>query len=332
MLDRNPDLCPAENTFSESATSIGAARHATDPIAFWAEEGHWPKGFSKSHSIMDHLLARKRSSSNRFFSTASWSTLSDQKPREEKSAPYRSMRYELLLRTKGVYMDISGLDITATSKRLVQDLLNGEQPAPKETVFDDMIFVDACCNLRGQNESRIIQDISRLILPSAETLALRARHLKHFTESVNQGWNNSIPLTGARPQPDYAVGFRREAFTDDQLAKLSPFIGDFIFGDQSFFMATFFMYFPFLTCEVKCGAAGLNVADRRNAHATTLAVRAVAELFRAVKREGEIHRQILAFSISHDDRSVRIYGYYPVIEGNDIKYYRYPIRTFDFTE
>lgn len=104
-----------------------------------------------------------------------------------------------------------------------------------------------------------------------------------------------------------------------------------ITGDQSFFMATYYMYFPFLTCEVKCGAAALDVADRQNAHSMTLAVRAVTELFRAVKREGEIHRQILAFSISHNDRSVRIYGHYPVISGKDTKYYRHPIHTFDFT-
>lgn len=73
--------------------------------------------------------------------------------------------------------------------------------------------------------------------PSAETLALYNKRLSVLKESVNEGWNNSIPLTGTRPQPDYAVGFRREAFTDEQLAKLSPFIGDFLTGDLSLFMA-----------------------------------------------------------------------------------------------
>jgi len=33
------------------------------------------------------------------------------------------------------------------------------------------------------------------------------------------------------------------------------------------------MYFPFLTCEVKCGAAALDVADRQNAYSMTMAVR-----------------------------------------------------------
>ncbi|KAK4221760.1 hypothetical protein QBC38DRAFT_376540 [Podospora fimiseda] len=149
---------------------------------------------------------------------------------------------------------------------------------------------------------------------------------------VNEGWNNSIPLTSTRPQPDYSVGFRRDAFTEDQLARLSPFIGDFIAGDQYFFMATYYMYFPFLTCEVKCDAAALDIADRQNPHSMTLALRGIAELFRAVKREDEINQKILAFSVSHDHRLARIYGHYPMITGKDIKYYRHPIRTFDFTE
>ena len=97
-------------------------------------------------------------------------------------------------------------------------------------------------------------------------------------------------------------------------------------------MATYYMYFPFLTCEVKCGAAALDIADRQNGHGMTLAVRAVVELFRYVKREKELDREILAFSISQDHRSVRIYGHYAVIHGPEPKYYRHPIREFSFTE
>jgi hypothetical protein len=281
------------------------------------------------------LLARKKSSSNlsrKRSNSATSTTPSDQKPREEKSAPYRDARYPLLLQTKGSYMDISELGITDTSKHLVRDLLSGEQPVPKETLFDDDIFVDACRNLENKNEARIIQDISRLIVPSAESLSLRNKNYKRLVESVNEGWNNSIPLTSTRPQPDYSVGFKRDTFTEDQLAKLSPFIGDFIAGDQSPLMATYYMYFPFLTCEVKCGAAALDIADRQNAHSMTLAVRGIVELFRAVKREDEVNRKILAFSLSHDHQSVRIYGHYPVITGKDTKYYRHPIRNFVFTE
>jgi hypothetical protein len=64
----------------------------------------------------------------------------------------------------------------------------------------------------------------------------------------------------------------------------------------------------------------------------TLAVRAIVELFRTVKRDEEVNREILAFSISHDHQSVRIYGHYAVIDGKGTKYYRHTIRKFDFTD
>ena len=90
------------------------------------------------------------------------------------------------------------------------------------------------------------------------------------------------------------------------------------------------MYLPFLTCEVKCGIAALDIADRQNAHSMTLAVRGIVELFRLVKRENELHREILAFSISHDHRTVRIYSYYSVINGKNTAFYRHPIHEFSF--
>jgi len=64
----------------------------------------------------------------------------------------------------------------------------------------------------------------------------------------------------------------------------------------------------------------------------TMAVRDVVELFRLMKREKELYREILAFSVSHDHRTVRIYGYYPVLDGKRTTFYRHPIREFSFTE
>jgi len=331
---------PAEDAFSEPAISSGTHKH-TDPVAFWAKEGRWPEEqdwpeeTSEIDFIMDRLLARKKSSSNlrkRSISAIS-TTPSDQKLREEKSAPYRDPRYKALLETKGSFMDKSELGVIDESKTLCRTLLEIAQAEPQNSLFRSNIFESTCRKVEDRNEVRVIRDITPLIVPPAEILCTYgASHLKHLIESVNEGWNNSIRLTSTRPQPDYSVGFKRDAFTEDQLAKLSPFINDFIAGDQSFFMATYYMYFPFLTCEVKCGAAALDIADRQNAHSMTLAIRGIVELFRAVKREDEVNRRILAFSVSHDHRSVRLYGHYPVITGKDTKYYRHPIRTFDFTE
>ncbi|KAI1092911.1 hypothetical protein F5B19DRAFT_501885 [Rostrohypoxylon terebratum] len=283
-----------------------------NPIEFWRKEGRWPSYLFEPD--MEHLLAQRRSSSildrGKRANSASSTTPSDQRPREEKSAQYRDLRYETLLATKGSFMVKSKLDIASDSKILCGKLLEGEHTGPENSLFGDDLFDLTCQKIHNRNE---------------------ARRLEILAESVNEGWNNSIPLTGTRPQPDYSVGFQREAFTEEQLQKLAPFIGEFLNGDLSFFMATYYMYFPFFACEVKCGAGGLDVADRQNAHSMTLAARGIVELFRLVKRENEVHRQILSFSVSHDHQLVRIYGYYPVINEKGTNYYRHPIYTFDFT-
>ncbi|KAK3616043.1 hypothetical protein LTR56_026221 [Elasticomyces elasticus] len=240
-----------------------------NPIDYWRKEGRWPKEYFEGQSNMSHLFARKKSSSSlrRKQSesgsvASSGTTPSDQQPREVKSAPYKDQHYETLLETKGSFMGKHEAGVGDVSKRFHRNLLDTEQPLPENSLFRDDLFDKACQNLQNKNEAKIVQDISRLIVPSAEHLALYgAKDLDILVETVTEGWNNSIPLINTRPQPDYSAGFRRSAFTNEQLQKLQPFIGDLT--DTSYFMATYYMYFPFLTCEVKCGAAALDVADRQ---------------------------------------------------------------------
>ncbi|KAL7917247.1 hypothetical protein ACQKWADRAFT_326069 [Trichoderma austrokoningii] len=307
---------PRPSTPERLGNATIANADASNPIDFWIKEGRWPSYLFEPE--LELLLAQKLSLSafggrRRSISASSITTPSDQKPREERNTMYRDPRYTILFKIKGTFLFNLELDITDESKSLCKDLLERKQVFPENSLFHDDFFHSACQNLQDQNEARIIQDISRLIVPSAESLATcGAEHLEILVESVNAGWNNSIPLTSIRPQPDYSIGFRREAFTEEQLKKLSPFIGDFIAGDLSYFMATYYMYFPFFACEVESGAGSLDFADRQNAHSMTLAARGVVELFRLVGRETEVHRQILAFS--------------------EIKYYRYPIRNVSFIE
>ncbi|TGO31756.1 hypothetical protein BHYA_0417g00020 [Botrytis hyacinthi] len=327
-----------EDTICEN-TAIGIGEKKLDPLGYWTKELRWPNEYFEPESNMNHLLARKKSSSSLRSKQSEAGntppasiTPSDQKPREVKSAPYTRPSYTTVLATKGSFMDKSDLSVTDASKNLCRILLETEQTIPEYSLFRDEIFEKACRKIQDRNEARIVQDIARLIVPSAETLATHsATHLESLIESVNEGWNSAIPFYGPRPQPDYSVGFRRSAFTDDQLEKLRPFVGEITDTFTSYFMATWQIYLPFLTSEVKCGAAALDIADRQNAHSMTLAVRGTVELFRLVKREKELHREILAFSISHDHRIVRIYGHYPIIDGEKTTFYRHPIHTFDFT-
>lgn len=63
----------------------------------------------------------------------------------------------------------------------------------------------------------------------------------------------------------------------------------------------------------------------------TLAVQGIVKLFREVHREQELHRRIVAFSISHDDSQVKVYGHYAEINGKTTKYYRHDIKGLHFT-
>jgi len=54
---------------------------------------------------------------------------------------------------------------------------------------------------QDRNEASVIQDIAQLIVPSAQSLALRGtKHLKYLIENVNEDWNNSFHVTQTRSQ------------------------------------------------------------------------------------------------------------------------------------
>ncbi|KAF2237789.1 hypothetical protein EV356DRAFT_564406 [Viridothelium virens] len=182
---------------------------------------------------------------------------------------------------------------------MCHQLLDKDQIVPQNSLFRDDLFGRLCWKIQERNEAMIIQDVSRLIVLSAMNLAIYGdTHLDILTESVNKAWISSIPVEGPRPQPDFTVGFNQSLFMMEQLKKLDP-LTDSVF-DTSFFVATYRMYFPFLTCEVKCGTVALDVANRQNAHSMIIAVRSIVELYKAVKREKELNQGILAFSVSHD--------------------------------
>lgn len=279
---------------------------------------------------MAHCLTQKRSITSL---SKHESEISGVSFREGKNPAVRNRLYQQILELAGIYMSQpeQHLRVVETDKTLCKNLLNNEQPLPKDSLFNDDLFESTCEDIANRNEARVIQDIGRLIVPAPEELFRRgAKHLKHLIETVNEGWIKSIPLVkGPRPQPDFAVGLKYTAFTPEQRKKLEPSIGDW--QTTSRLVATAEMYFPFLTVEVKCGNEALNIADRQNAHSATFAANAVVELYKLVSRQDELNRKILSFSISHDNDAVRIYGHYALIKGKQTLFYREPVDTFVFT-
>ena len=89
--------------------------------------------------------------------------------------------------------------------------------------------------------------------------------------------------------------------------------------------------FHSLSAEVKAGEQGLSNADRQNIHSASITVKGVLELFKAAfgdgsKRVRDLYGQVLVFTVSHDNDSVRLYGHYATInEADELNIYRYNI-------
>ena len=95
-------------------------------------------------------------------------------------------------------------------------------------------------------------------------------------------------------------------------------------------MITNEIFFSFLTTEVKCDNKTLNIANWQNVHNAVVAANAVVELYKLISRQDELNRKIFIYSISHDNEIVKIYDHYALIKNDNILFYRYFIKKFDF--
>jgi hypothetical protein len=305
-----------------SQTENNIWEDTVDPVARWIEGKPWPKEYFEPESTMNPLLTRKTIAS----SLGRESESTQGPPREYKHPAARDRLYEMTLEAASIYMS-GGPGITDASRALCKSLLEKEQPRPPDSLFRDDRFENTCQRLRNENEAKAIRDISPLLVPSVEVLCAYGRkHLESMVDHVNQRWFGCVPIVpGPAPQPDYSAGCKKTIFTKDQLRKLEPFIRGW---KSTPFLATAWMYFPYLTMEVKCGNRSLDIADRQNAHSAAVAVRQVVDLYRMVSRQHELNREVLSFSVSHNEAFVRIYGHYPVIDGDQTSVHRYTIKEF----
>ncbi|KAF2860523.1 hypothetical protein K470DRAFT_247113 [Piedraia hortae CBS 480.64] len=227
-------------------------------------------------------------------------------------AYYGDPAYASTLAMRGSYLTEHMLDIDQPIARLCQNLNSTPVDLPSVSLFDNRFYKITLHKLVDANEMRVMRDITQLLVPSAESLATCAleQEYEFLKKSTNQGWNRCRKLTNIRPQPDYAVGFKKTAFTSQQVQRIWPFLGA---GCISPFKARDGMLFPFLACEVKGNGGFICAARCQNAHSMGIAVFGVVNLFRLLGEEETLHRKILAFSIAHDASYVSITGHYPVL-------------------
>jgi hypothetical protein len=87
-------------------------------------------------------------------------TPSDQKPREEKSAPYQDPRYNSLPEAKGSfiskYIGRGEEGPTIASKKEYKSLLEAEQVVPEYSLFQNDFFEDTYEIVQNRNEVKVI--------------------------------------------------------------------------------------------------------------------------------------------------------------------------------
>ncbi|KAL7922325.1 hypothetical protein ACQKWADRAFT_293171 [Trichoderma austrokoningii] len=253
----------------------------------------------------------------------------DRWPTEPKNAQYRDALWAIVYNKSKTFMWDFEEGLAEGSVNLCRELLVRQQQPPRGSLFDADVIHEVSARSQRRNETRVFRDITPLIAPSAELLALRGNgQLDILCESANEIWTYSQQLLHNQPQPSYAVGFKALAFTELQFTKVTEFFEDRCTSETSPIMGTSHMFFPCFSCEI----GSFEITRRQNTHNMTIGMRAVVDLFRGVRREAEVHRQILAFSISHDCYEAEIVAHYPVILGENTEFYQQTISSFVFTD
>ena len=235
----------------------------------------------------------------------------------------------------GIFMESSSL-IQKDSKNLCQEYLKGNRRTVKTSVFTSKEFAKVLERVRDLNEDRIVRDVTPWIVPSAEVLRFRNElKLDYIGDGLNVEWTRCATMGSTKPKPDFIAGLLSSAYTQEEIDKLENYARP----DRPFWFTPELSY-PFVMCEGKPGAVGLNEADRQNVHSTSIAVRAIFALYdeafgrTAPHRVHELYGKVLVFSVSHDNDKFVLYGHFAVAKSDsskDLKFYRHPINMYSLS-
>ena len=329
-----PEKEPEASESKEKAKE--KAKEKDDPISYWAANYTWPDNLAESCAMSSSNNTNKRQRTlDRSQNGKDGNSRSYSQSRKDGGVPEQYTKsYEKYIFTKGLDMDdFKGEKLVSPdSKVTCKDLLNMTRKAISPTVYSRAKTLEVIRLCRNRNEAMVNRDVTPLIVPPIKSLYLEdgANQFEHLTDEVNTQWHESWVLAGPRPKPDLSVGFFSSAFTIAENEKLTNYT-----SFENLTRPTDDLCFPFLMCEVKCGNEGLDYADRQNMHSCSMAVKALLKLeqkadqYREDKQFESLLGKILVYSISHDQKSARLYGHFALVEGEQWTYYRHHIAIFD---
>lgn len=226
---------------------------------------------------------------------------------------------------QGVFMTKSP-HLSNESKDLCENLLGENHIFISCTGYPERELFSVLERVQWLNKTRVQRDVMPRVVPPAEILHFHGEPgLSLISEDLNALWCYCEPKGG------YTAGLAPEAFTAEETRKLQNYS-----STKRPFLFTPDICFPFLTCEAKSGDQAMSRAQSQNINNGSIAVNAIIKLYQAAFEESEphlvkeLHGKVLAFSVSHDHDSVRIWGHYAVMQ-DGLKYYYHDIEQFSLT-
>lgn len=320
---------PLKKAFLRRTTSqpdphdTGDANEDYGPSIRWKDYfDDWPQNSSSMAANMRESRPVKRAH------PLSRSNSYSQSVREGSSPVAWTRHHEEKMRDAGLVMmeHQNRASITDDCQQVCGRLLKAEYTLPEGPSFDAERFIRVLEGAQFRNEARIVRDITPIVVPSAELLHIDGHaSLANICEAMNAEWTQCDTLCGPRPKPDFVAGISGLAFTDEEKEKLR-----LIHTSSCPNLFPENMYFPFLICEVKGSDRPVREAERQAMHTASIAIRAVIQLYRKISAAIEVHRKILAFSIAHDNSTVKIFGHFATIEDEKTTFFRHRLYAADF--
>ncbi|KAF2220303.1 hypothetical protein BDZ85DRAFT_34176 [Elsinoe ampelina] len=290
----------------------------SEPFVDWAEYfEEWPRRISDIETKMDE------GNNKRLRSQTSYS----QSVRDGDSPAAWTRRHEEKMREAGLVMSEYQTEVkmSRASEDLLTVLLSSHYPLPDGPLLHEGKLLRVLDRIRFCNEARIIRDATPFLVPSPELLSLDDDSgLEHVCEALDAEWLQCATLCGPRPKPDFAVGVAASAFDEDEMKTLRL--------EHTPFCPTTFpegMYFPFLICEVKSSDRPIMEAERQAMHGASIAVNSIVQLYRKTSALDQIDRELLAFSVAHNDSNVKVFGHFASIKDGKATFYRHRLYAAD---
>ncbi|CAH0050329.1 unnamed protein product [Clonostachys solani] len=201
--------------------------------------------------------------------------------------------------------------LSEESKRWAQLLTNFQLPHIETPIME--FYVRSFQHAKGSTASLI----RALITPALIPCILRTSSTRPEAKNLVQISNPII------------TGFDKRAFPEGHMRPLSEHFSRH--GRLAALRPSAAVYFPFLLCEVASSHESLHLAELKNTRNADAIIQGLTTLFHTADQLELLNRNIVVFSLAHNDTIARVIGHYPVIDGGIVHHRAYHLITDDIS-